>query len=444
MIAIKFGGSALADAEKIKNIAGLIEKLLDNKPIIVVSAIGNTTNELIRAGENAIQGKIDIESIKNLHYEIAKNLEINIENFSNLFAEIQNLLMGISLIRELSRRTLDYLISFGERLSVRILSSYLKQLGLNSKYFDSWDLGIVTNSNFGNAEILDDTYINLLNNLSGLESNYDYFPIITGFIGKDRDGNITTLGRGGSDLTVSVIGAALNVKEIQIWKDVDGILTCDPRVVQKPLPIPRISFEEASELAYFGAKVLHPRSILPAMRKNIPVIVKSYINPEYPGTEIINVYMDEKELLRAITYKKNVTLVDIVSTRMLGHYGFLANVFEILNDLKISVDMVATSEVSISFTLDDDQDLEKLHEELRKISTVNIKRGNTIISLIGNVHHSSEILNQAFSILYELRINVQMISQGASKVNISFIVNDENAEICIKKLHEQFFQGEKS
>jgi aspartate kinase len=443
MIAIKFGGSAIATAEKIIHVSGLINNLVDKKPIVVVSAIGDTTDYLIEAGELALQGKIDIEKIKNQHYMITKELNSNIENINFMFSEIQNLLMGISLIKELSRRSMDYLISFGERLSARIVSDYLRSIGLTTRYYDAWDLGIVTDSNFNNAEVLDETYINLLSKLSNLEYNYEYIPVITGFIAKDRDGNITTLGRGGSDLTVSVVGAALNVDEIQVWKDVDGILTSNPNVVNNTLPIPFISFEEASELAYFGAKILHPRSILPAMKKNIPVIVKSYINPEQTGTEILNEFNDDKELLRAITFKKNITLIDIVSTRMLGNYGFLANVFRILNDLKISVDMVASSEVSISFTLDYDQNLEKLQDELRKISTVNVKTGNTIISLIGNVHHSSEILHKTFSILNELQINVQMISQGASKVNISFIVNDENSDICLNKIHQKFFNGVK-
>jgi aspartate kinase len=441
MIAVKFGGSSIADAEKIKNITDILKNLIDEKPVVVLSAIGNTTDELIKAGVNALQGKIDIQKIKTMHNEVAELLMLDKKDIEVLFSEIQNLLMGISLIREFSKRTYDYLISFGERLSVRIISAYLELIGIRAKYFNSWELGLITNSNFNNAEILDETFDNLRRNLIHLDSEYEYTPIITGFIGKDKEGNITTLGRGGSDLTVSIVGAALKVKEIQIWKDVDGILTCDPRLVENPIPVPYISFEEASELAYFGAKVLHPRSILPAMKNNIPVIIKNYLNPGLSGTEIINNFVDENELLRAITYKKNITIIDIVSTRMLGHYGFLANVFQILNDLKISVDMVATSEVSISFTLDYNDNLEILKNELEKISTVDIKRGNTIISLIGNVHHSSEILNKTFSILNELRINVKMISQGASKVNISFIISDETAETCIKEIHKKFFNG---
>jgi aspartate kinase len=202
-----------------------------------------------------------------------------------------------------------------------------------------------------------------------------------------------------------------------------------------------LSYDEASELAYFGAKVLHPRSILPAIKRNIPVRVKSFLNPADSGTEIVGRIAEGNELLRAITFKKNIILVDIVSTRMLGQYGFLAMVFKIFSDLKISVDVVASSEVSISLTLDNNvSDLEKLKKELEKIAVVNINSGKTIISLIGNVSRSSEILNKTCSTLAKNYVNVQMISQGASKVNISFIVNDNEAEKCIKELHKVFFE----
>ena len=443
MIAIKFGGISISNADKIKHIANLIEGLFCKKPIVVISAIGNTTDDLIKAGEDAVKGIIDIQKMKEIHFDIISALNINSGPVEALFMEMQNLLMGLALTKELSKRLYDYLISFGERLAVRILAGFLLKSGIKSRYYDAWDLGLFTDSNYNNASILEESYINLRESLRDLDTNYDHIPVITGFIAKDKNGNITTLGRGGSDLTVSVIGSALNVEEIQVWKDVNGILTCDPKIIQNPLPISCISFEEASELAYFGAKILHPKSILPAMKSNIPVRVKSYIQPETSGTQIINDYKDENELLRAITYKKNVTVVDIVSTRMLGHYGFLANVFKILSDLKISVDVVATSEVSISFTLDYEENPENLKSELEKISNVNIHRGNTIISLIGNVHHSSEILSRTFSILNDMKINVRMLSLGASKVNISIIIDDENADICINELHKQFFEGER-
>jgi aspartate kinase len=442
MIAVKFGGSAIADAERIKSIAVIINNIISKKPVVVLSAIGSTTDAIIQSGNNALNGKIDINDVRELHFRIADELGLSHDILESYFREINSLLMGISLIKELSNKTFDHLISFGERLSVRIFSAYLNNLGIKSKAYDSWDLGLLTDSNFNNADVLDESYISINRSLCYLESNYDHVPVITGFIGKNGSDEITTFGRGGSDLTVSVVGAALNVTEIQVWKDVRGILSCDPRLVENPITINSISFEEAAELAYFGAKVLHPRSLYPAMKRNIPVVVKNYLDPKYEGTSISNELPADGMLLRSITTKRKITLVDIVSTRMLGNYGFLSTVFGILKDLKISVDMVATSEVSISFTLDNGNPTEPLIQELQKISTVSLKKESAIISLIGNIKRSSEILSLAFTVMNESNLNVQMISQGASKVNISFIINDDDVETCIKKLHNKFFYGE--
>jgi aspartate kinase len=443
MIAVKFGGSSIANADRIKCVAGLVNDMISQKPVVVLSAISNTTDLIIKAGNAALDGKIDIEELKQLHYNMIYELGLQTNIIDPFFLELSNLLMGISLIGELSDRTYDHLISFGERISIRIFASHLNNNGLKAKAYDPWDLGIVTDSNFTKAELLDSSYISIRSSLGYLESNYDHVPVIAGFIGKDIDGKITTFGRGGSDLTVSVLGAALDTKEIQVWKDVNGILSCDPCLVDDPITNKEISFEEASELAYFGAKVLHPRSLLPAMKRNIPVVVKNYLDPDYIGTKIYNNVSNEAtELLRAITIKRNITLVDLVSTRMLGNYGFLSKVFGILKELKISVDMVATSEVSISFTLDYDENYELLVRELEKIATVNVNKQNAIISLIGSVNRSSEILLMAFEVINNLGVNVQMISQGASKVNISFIINDNEAVRCVKELHKKFFYGE--
>ncbi|MBN2423029.1 aspartate kinase [Candidatus Woesearchaeota archaeon] len=441
MIVMKFGGSSVANAERIKHVAEIIKMNLDEEPVIVVSAMGKTTDNLLAAADAALKGKPNIDAIKELHFQACKDLGISKKEVEDLIQELSQLLVGIVLIKEVSLRTKDYLISFGERLSVRVLSAYLDKIGISSKYHDAFDIGFITDSNFTNAGILDETYKNIDNKLGKLKDNYSYTPVITGFIAKDKDGNITTLGRGGSDLTASVIGTALEAKEVQVWKDVDGILTTDPRIVENTKSLEAVSFEEAAELAYFGAKVLHPRSMLPAMKKNIPVRVKNSYNPKHPGTKIVAKLEDEDTLLKAITIKKNITLVDIVSTRMLGQYGFLAKVFDIFNKERISVDMVATSEVSVSLTLDNGNGLSDLREKLEEIANVNIKKGKTIISLIGNVHHSSEILNKACGVLKNNNINVQMISQGASKVNIGFIVDDDEAEICVKELHKSFFEG---
>lgn len=267
--------------------------------------------------------------------------------------------------------------------------------------------------------------------------------VVTGFIGHDEQGRITTLGRGGSDLTASTLGAAVPVDEIQVWKDVNGIMTANPKVVEDAIPVPFVTFEEASELAYFGAEILHPISMVPAMRHNIPVRVKNSYNPDHPGT-VITATKEAATLVTAITSKRNVDLVDIVSTWMLGQYGFLSRVFSIFEEQKVSVDCVATSEVSISLTLDkkkeDDTKEQKLVEALSEIASVTVHPNRAIISLIANVKRSSEVLSIVFAALKQAGIQVEMLSQGASKVNISLIVKDSEAEQATKVLHDAFFK----
>lgn len=440
MIVMKFGGSSVANAERIMHVAEIIKMFINKNPIVVTSAMGKTTDNLLTAANEALSGHVSLEEISELHLQTAKELQIDSDEIEILINELNGLLSKIVSDRELLPETKDYLISFGERLSARVVAAYLNKIGLRTKAYDAWDIGFTSDSNFTDSELISESYEEIANSLGALKSDYSYTPLITGFIAKDKNGKITTLGRGGSDLTASVIGKALNVEEIQVWKDVDGILTTDPRLVQNALPVRNISFEEASELAYFGAKVLHPRSIIPAMEGNIPVRVKNSYNPLHSGTLILNELTDANELLRVITFKRNVTLIDVVSSRMLGQYGFLAKVFQIFDEHRVSVDMLATSEVSISLTLDNKvENLPQLKKELDKIARVNIRHDKTMITLIGNIKRSSEILGKTFDAMLNKDINVQMISHGASKVNTSFIIDDSQTEVCVMELHNIFF-----
>jgi len=278
--------------------------------------------------------------------------------------------------------------------------------------------------------------------------------VITGFIGKDVTGRVTTLGRGGSDLTASLIGAAAGCDEVQVWKDVDGILTADPRICPDALPVSEVSFEEAAELAYFGAQVLHPLAMQPARRVDMPVRVKNSYNPAADGTLITAAGSATRTYVTAITSKKGVQLVDIVSTRMLGAHGFLARTFEAFAKHQISVDTIASSEVSVSLTLNTnlalprkDRDdplapssLDALVDDLSAIAEVRASGGHTIITLIANVDKSSNVMADVFAVMTEWGIQVEMLSQGASKVNISLVVPDERGVEAIKALHERFFE----
>jgi aspartate kinase len=443
MVVMKFGGSSVADASRLRHVAEIVKLYLKRKPALILSAMGDTTDHLLEAGNLALtQGKVDIKNVEKLHAATIKTLKLPIQKEINgLFDELTRLLSGIALIRELTPRTKDYLVSFGERLSVRIASAFFQSVKMNTKAFDAFDVGFLSNSNYTQAELSKESWDLIPQKVLPLIKG-NVVPVITGFIAKDEKGNITTLGRGGSDLTATMVAAACRAEEIQVWKDVDGILTADPRIVKNAKPVQNVTYEEASELAYYGAQVLHPRAMQPCMKTGTPVLVKNSYNIEAPGTRIEHSPSTsaKNKPVRAITSRRNVTLVDIVSTRMLGQYGFLAEVFSIFARHNISIDMVATSEVSVSITLDANYDLAEAKKELDKIAHVEIKKEKAIVSIIGNVKRSSEILVKAFRICQFIGVTVQMISQGASKVNISFIVNDTEAAEVVKALHLDFFE----
>ena len=442
MIVMKFGGSSVADAARLRHVAEIVRSLLARKPVLVLSAMGDTTDHLLEAADTALnKGKIEIENVKKLHQSTIKNLKLPVQkDIDSLMDELTRLLSGIALIKELTPRTRDYLVSFGERLSVRIAASFLKVAGMNARAFDAWELGFLSNSNFGQAELEKESWELIPEKILPLVKG-NVLPVVTGFIAKDAKGSIATLGRGGSDLSATMIAAACRAEEVQVWKDVDGILSADPRIVKNARPVQSVTYEEAAELAYFGAQVLHPRAMQPCMKTGTPVLVKNSYNIEAPGTKIEHAVENPKgRPVRAITAKHKVTLVDIISTRMLRQHGFLSEVFSIFAKYNISVDMVATSEVSVSLTLETAYDLAEAKKELSKVASVDIKTGKAIVSIIGNVRRSSEILARAFRICQLIGITVQMVSQGASKVNISFIVNDTEADEVVKSLHLEFFE----
>jgi aspartate kinase len=444
MIVMKFGGSSVADAERLRHVAEIVRNQLDRKPALVLSAMGDTTDHLLEAADDAYRkGRVSTEAIEKLHLDAVNQLRLPPrvrDDIKPLLDELQSLLSGISLIRELTARTKDYLVSFGERLSVRIAAAYFNTLRIRAQAFDSWDLGFISDSQYTAAELTKESWDLIPAKIIPLVED-GLLPVITGFIARDADGNITTLGRGGSDLSATMIAAACGAEEAQVWKDVDGILTADPRLVKQARPVEMVTYEAAAELAYFGAQVLHPRAMLPCMKTGTPVLVKNSYNPAAPGTRIVPVLEKKISPIQAITSRKNVTLVDIVSSRMLGQYGFLAEVFSGFAAYKLSVDMVATSEVSVSLTMDAVHDLTALKKDLSRIASVEIKTGKAIISIIGNVRRSSEILARAFRTCELLGVPVQMVSQGASKVNISFIVDDSEAAGVIKALHGDFFES---
>lgn len=440
MIVMKFGGSSVANADRIKHVAEIIQAYKGERPVVVLSAMGDTTDHLLEAADMAVKGTVDIEKIEKLHIETEKQLGVSVPEIKELLGELKTLLTGISMLHELTKRTRDYLVSFGERMSVRMMSAYLCSLGTEAKAFDSWDIGFVSDSNYMAAELLDEVWKNIPKHLDGYKNGTsNEIPIVTGFIAKDKNGIITTLGRGGSDLSATMIGAAMRAKEIQTWKDVDGIMTTDPRIVKEARPVDEVTYEEAQELAMFGSQVLHPRSMIPCRKTRTPVRVKNSYNIKSHGTLIVEEHTGTRPLVTAITKVKNVTLIDIQSSRMLGAAGFLAHIFNQFLKWNISIDVIATSEVSVSLTVDGKADLTGLIEDLKRVADVNVKTGKAIVTIICDASRSSVIIAKAFDGLSKEGINVQMISQGASKVNISILVDTNQADKTVEAIHSVLF-----
>lgn len=439
---MKFGGSSVANAQRIRNMAEIVISSLDRKPVLVLSAMGDTTDNLLEAANAALKtGNADTAAIEKLHINTIK--ELGIESFAladtvQLIDELKNLLSGIFLVGELSGRTKDYLVSFGERLCVRIAAAYFNSMGIKASAVDAWDGGFLTDSNFTSAELAGESWELIPSKLLTPAAD-GVLQVVTGFIAKDGKGNITTLGRGGSDLTATMIGASCGAQEVQVWKDVDGILTADPKLVKNAQVVEAVTYDAAAELAYFGAQVLHPMAMQPCIKTGTPLLVKNSYNPKAPGTRVVKSLAGEEKLLQAITFRKNISVVDIVSTRMLGQYGFLSAVFSCFAKHGICVDVVTTSVVSISIILDASYDLGDLKKELSQVATVEVKTGKAVVAIIGDVSRSSEILACAFNTCKKLGVQVQTLSHGASKLNICFAVNEDEAGGLVKALHNDFF-----
>ena len=467
-IVMKFGGSSLASAERMREVASIVLNFPDHMPILVLSAMGDTTNQLLAAGEQSLQCENSdqvgymksLQYIRKFHQDAMDELNVDpdtVKEVNKLLKKLEQICTGVALMQECTSRTRATLVSFGERISTRIFSTYLRSVGLRARQNDAFDeLGIVTTDEFENGNVLDVTYSNVAAALKRSRTELPNIAVVTGFLGRgEQTGAITTLGRGGSDLTATIIGAALQLPEVQVWKDVDGVLSADPREVDGTIPMTFLSFQEATELAYFGAQVLHPQSMRPAMdSEGLCVRVKNSYNLLAPGTLIGHVRPGGSDdwLLTSIVRKKNVTMLDIISTRMLGQYGFLAKVFAVMNNAGISVDCVATSEVSVSITLDPaklwsrglvKEELEALVRDFEEngIARVNYTTGNSLVSLIGNVERNKEIMERSFRALGRSNVIVKMISQGASKTNISLLVGDEQGIDAVKAIHAEFFNA---
>lgn len=419
------------------------------RPVVVLSAMAGTTDRLLRCaqlagGGNLAEARGLLSRLRDHHEaEAAKCIDAFggsslAKQIAGLFSELGNLLEALSILGENSPQSQDAIASYGERLSTLIFAPLLEQCGIRGCLMDS-RLLIRTNSDFTRA-LPDFTVTKTLLQASVPQvCKSKRIPILQGFIGSDERGVTTTLGRGGSDYSAAIIGSLLDAEEIQIWTDVPGILTADPKIIPGARKIRTISFAEASELAYFGARVLHPSTILPAMEKEIPVYVLDSNHPNGTGTRITAKAQRGRNPIKSIAYKNGIVMVNITSTRMLMAYGFLSTLFRIFEKCQRSVDMVSTSEVSVSLTLDNAEKLDAITQELLQIGAVQVDKNKAIICLVGdNIKFTPGIAGQVFSAIDSL--NIHMISQGASANNLSFVVSEENVVETVQKLHDQFFR----
>ena len=442
MIICKFGGSSVGDAKRIRTVFDIVKGYLSKKPIVVVSAHKGVTDELIKVAESALDGKSGLDGIRHRHATILSELGLPTNLIDDRFAELDTLLRGITMVKELTPRTLDYVLSFGERLSSRIIAAYFNKAGIPAEQYDAFDIGMLTDDNFGGATPLPEADALIKQSIEKIKK----LPIVTGYIGKTRSGDVTTLGRNGSDYTASIIGAAINADEIQIWTDVDGVMTADPSIIPDAKPLDTMTFEEASELAYYGAEVLHPATIVPAIKKGIPVRVLNTFRPDAKGTIItdgkrISPSAKRNGTVKSIVYKEDQYIVNITTSRMLMGYGFLAKIFNIFAIHKIVVNMVATSEVSVSVTVEKLDGLDIASKELSTFSDVSVEKEKAIICVVGEgLRDTSGVAGDIFSALKAANVNILMISQGASKINCAFVIENRDIKKCVEALHNKFFK----
>lgn len=447
---MKFGGTSVEDAKAIERTAAIVggRRKRGLEAVVVVSAMAKVTDQLLAAasaaGRGDKAGALAISArLRHRHIDAAAELLENgrfvaIQPALNVeFDALDDLLRGIAAVGELTPRTNDLVVSFGERLSSRIVAEAFEQRGLSGAHVDARTC-VITDSNYGKAAPLEDAIEKKLTELVLPLILAGKTPVMGGFIGSNVEGTTTTLGRGGSDYTAALVGGGLHAGAIEIWTDVNGIMTTDPRICPDALRVKTISFEEAAELAYFGAKVLHPATILPAVQKSIPVWVLNSRNAENEGTKITAVPAKCKSPFKSIAAKKRLTIIDIVASRMLMSHGYLKAVFDVFDKYKCAIDMVSTSEVSISLTVDSNQRLPEICSELAKIADVKMEGHKALVCLVGeDIRGHNGIAGQVFSAISH--VNVRMISQGASEINMSFMIDEEDVEEAVRSLHGYFF-----
>jgi aspartate kinase len=455
---MKFGGTLMGSTKAIQHSASLVATSVNEgkKVIVVPSAMSGVTDQLIKIAQSCEQGQLDfandlIAQIRQRHLTTAH--ELGAEAASPTVLELTKLLdslsqtaQGVSLLRELSLRSKDLIVSFGERLSSPLMYLALGNLGITAQYLTGGKVGIITNSVFGGARPLPEAYRLIPQRLSSL-LDQNITPVVTGFIGETEQGVITTLGRGGTDYTATIIGAALEADEVWAWKDVDGVMTADPRLVPEAQNLEQLSYEEVKEMAYFGAKVLHPLAVTPLEEKNIALRVKSAADPSFPGTLITAHPKPLKNAIKAVTAIRNAAIVDIGGAGMIGVPHVVAKIFDVLADEDINVLMISQSSSMANLSLvvqqaDGKRTLEALQrnfENSEMVRTFELFEEIAAVAVVGEgMRGAKGVAAKLFSAVAAEDINLDMISQGSSELNISFAIDDVHTPRAVQAIHRAF------
>jgi len=454
MIVMKFGGTSMGSAASIKdNVCAIVRREFSagRSPFVVVSAMSGVTSELVAASALAVQRRpeecrLKIQDIQFRHVQALKDmitdssiLETAQEEIERELTQLAVFLDAVSVVGELSMRSHDIVIAVGEKLAAQVLCSVLTDLGIGSTYVNLESV-ITGDLTYDSPAYWDQVQDQFKARLEWLPR--DKVPVLTGFFGPTDKGILQSVGRGYSDFCASILGAALKADEIQIWTDVDGVLSTNPVVVEEAFLLPRISFDEMGELAHFGAKVLHPHSVRPAFRANIPIRILNTFHPQCPGTLVVSGKTEDSGPFKAIAYKKGVTILRVETARMLMAYGFMARISDLFAKHKVSIDLIATSEVSVSMSVDENPvQLKALIRDLGEVGEVSTQSQQSIVSIVGTeMQNGLTIHGRLFDALNRAQIPIHLISMGNALINLSLVVDDQHCEQAVRLLHQVFFE----
>lgn len=448
---LKFGGTSMGSAAALDQVISIVQRPQKDARIaaVVVSAMSGVTDALIEiahcAPRKGSSYKAMIRDLHAKHLDTLRQLHLRDRAraekvINDMFRYLTEAVTGVALMRDLSPQALDYVVGYGERLSAHLLTEVLNDRGVACEYLNASKV-VTTDARFGGASI---DFKTTNTAIKKYFRTHKKLQIVTGFIGATPEKRTTTLGRGGSDYSAAVFGAALGAKSIEIWTDVSGIHTADPRLVQGVRVVPELTFEEAGELAYFGAKVLHPKTILPAMRENIPVRVLNTFRPADKGTTIVSGFAERRNrshTVEALTFKRRIIVLHVQSPEFFDASGLMARIFGVFERHRTSIDLVATSVAGISLTIDDDKHLTGLVADLERMGNVSVERGKAIVCAVGGSVNAAGVAGRMFTVLGKYDIPVELISQAASGVSITFVVRERDAEKALKVLHKEYISG---